>query len=268
MPFSIYKLLIAAFVIALISTFIGFKKTVWFISLGYTAAIVALALMLVIVFYPGFRLINWLHVIGLVLWGTRLGAFLYQRERNVSYTDATRDMTDQTQNVSFPTKMVIWVAVSALYVCMFSPVLFASLQGPNDQLIMFGGILTLYTGLLLESAADREKAEFKIKYPNSFCNTGLYRWVRSPNYLGEILFWTGNFIIGIPFYTIWWYWIMSGLGLLVLILIMIGSTKRLEVKQAKRYGSDPAFQNYIKTVPVLLPWLPVYSLKDVKAYLG
>ncbi len=267
MSFSIYQLLITSIPIALISTIIGFKKTVWFISLGYTAAVVALAFMLVIVFYPDFQLHNWLQALGLTLWGTRLGAFLYQRERSDSYNSATRETTDKSHSLSVVTKLMIWIAVSVLYVCMFSPALFAAMAKLPTSLTIIFGLLMMYAGLILEGTADREKSVFKMKHPNSFCNTGLFGWVRSPNYLGEILFWTGNFVIGIPFYTVWWHWVISGVGLVAIILIMIGSTKRLEVKQMQRYGTDPAFQKYIKTVPVLWPWLPVYSLKNVKVYL-
>ncbi len=50
-------------------------------------------------------------------------------------------------------------------------------------------------------------------------------------------------------------------------LIMMGSTRRMEFKQDERYGRDPAYQEYRQTVPVLVPWVPVYTLKNVRVYL-
>jgi hypothetical protein len=34
------------------------------------------------------------------------------------------------------------------------------------------------------------------------------------------------------------------------------------------YGADPDFQVYTKQVPVIVPLLPVYSLKNAKIHLG
>jgi hypothetical protein len=44
---------------------------------------------------------------------------------------------------------------------------------------------------------------------------------------------------------------------------MIGSTKRLERIQIARYGERPDFQAYIRRVPVLVPYVPVYSLLNL-----
>ena len=66
---------------------------------------------------------------------------------------------------------------------------------------------------------------------------------------------------------VWWQVLVALFGWVCIVLIMMGSTKRLEKTQKARYGEDPDFQEYIKTVPVLFPWLPIYSLEKVKVYL-
>jgi steroid 5-alpha reductase family enzyme len=96
---------------------------------------------------------------------------------------------------------------------------------------------------------------------------GLYQWVRCPNYLGEIIFWLGNWVAAFGAYTSWLRWGVSLIGLTCIILIMMGSTKRLEQKQKNRYGSLPEFQEYIESVPVLFPFVPVYSLERIRVYL-
>ena len=48
---------------------------------------------------------------------------------------------------------------------------------------------------------------------------------------------------------------------------MMGSTKRLEKQQDGRYGQQPAYQEYVRSVPVLFPFVPIYSLKNVRVYL-
>ena len=62
-------------------------------------------------------------------------------------------------------------------------------------------------------------------------------------------------------------WIASAVGLVCIVLIMVGSTKRLENTQDERYGGQPKYQDYIGTVPVLFPFIPVYSLKKVRVFL-
>ena len=64
-----------------------------------------------------------------------------------------------------------------------------------------------------------------------------------------------------------WQWAVPFLGLVAIVLIMIGSTKRLEKKQQDRYGNRPDFQEYVRTVPILFPWVPIYSLRNVRVYL-
>ncbi len=122
-------------------------------------------------------------------------------------------------------------------------------------------------GLVLEAMADLQKSKFKRKNPDLFCNTGLYKIVRCPNYLGEILIWVGSFTAGIAAFTNPLFAIMAGIGLVCIVLIMMGSTKRLEQRQDERYGHLDKYQDFVNKVPVLFPFLPIYSLKNVKVYL-
>ena len=83
-----------------------------------------------------------------------------------------------------------------------------------------------------------------------------------------MVFWIGAWIAGISAYTLPLHWAMSLSGVIAIVLIMLGSARRLEMKQDERYGSNPEYQAYCGTVPVLFPFLPVYSLKNLKVYLG
>ena len=79
--------------------------------------------------------------------------------------------------------------------------------------------------------------------------------------------WLGSFLAGLPALGHPVQWAAALTGLVCIELIMMGSTKRLEGKQDERYGEDPDFQAYRRSVPVLFPFVPVYSLKNVKVYL-
>jgi len=129
------------------------------------------------------------------------------------------------------------------------------------------GVVIMALGLVLEALADWQKSDFKARRPDRFCDVGLYRFVRCPNYLGEILFWTGGFVAGISGYSGALRWIAAGVGYVCIVLIMIGSTKRLEATQDARYGTDASYRAYVQSVPVLCPFVPIYSLKNVRVYL-
>ena len=197
--------------------------------------------------------------------------YLFKREKKESYKEGIKSVTNKSQALPLAVKGSIWVSVSLLYVCMFAPALLAVTmkEAPTYHVyLVITGIILLYVGIIIESIADEQKSNYKLHNPKKICNTGLYAWVRYPNYFGEMLVWVGNFMIGIFFYQTWWHWTIALFGLICIILIMIGSAKRLELKQNESYFSDPSYQHFIASVPVLFPWIPMYSLKGWKIKMG
>jgi steroid 5-alpha reductase family enzyme len=257
---------------ALVISSIGFYRVVYFISIGYAFSIVTMA-----IFIPFRHLenITWalaLQDLFLALWGLRLGIYLVKREYRASYRKEISDIHQRSAGMSWVTKILIWVSVSILYVLMFSPSLFGLITFSLYSswifyLVQIAGLFLMGSGLVLEALSDKQKSEFKAQFPKHYCNVGLYRWVRCPNYLGEITFWVGNWVMGVMYYNTPMKWIASAVGIVSIVLIMMGSTKRLEKTQGGRYGSQPKYQDYIRTVPVLFPFIPVYSLKKIRVFL-
>ena len=118
-------------------------------------------------------------------------------------------------------------------------------------------------GVSLETAADIQKNNAKKINPRRFVDTGLYRIVRCPNYLGEMIFWTGVLISGIGAVS-GWQWLVVVIGYIGIIFVMFSGARRLEIRQNKNYGADPEYQKYVKTVPILLPFIPLYSVEKHK----
>ncbi len=204
------------------------------------------------------------------VYGLRLGGYLVSRERQPSYRREKADVQQRGAGLGAAKKVAIWLAVSFLYVAMFSPGLYAAAalrEGQVAWLPRLLGVTLLYGGLLLETLADRQKAAFKATNPTRFCDVGLYRVVRCPNYFGEIVVWVGSWVAGVAAFGHLGQWILSLLGLVCIVLIMMGSTRRLERSQDARYGQDADYQDYVRSVPVLFPFVPVYSLKNVRVYL-
>ena len=88
--------------------------------------------------------------------------------------------------------------------------------------------------------------------------------VRCPNYFGEIVFWTGVFVAGIPVYRGAGQWITAALAYLCLVYIMINGAQRLDRRQEKRYGDDPDYRAYADHTPILFPLVPIYHIGKYK----
>lgn len=267
----ISPLILALIVLSLVIASVGFRKTVWFISVGYAFAITGMVIVTVLVYRNQLTLIAGLQNIALLLWSLRLGIYLVRREATAKMPTSVNDQVARAQSLPLMVKCFIWVSVSVLYVAMFSPSLFM-LTAPAQPtglsaVIAWLGVIVLYGGLVIESVADQQKSAFKLQSPGKFCNVGLYRLVRCPNYLGEIMVWLGSWVIGLAIYNGILQWVISLIGLACITLIMMGSTKRLEKGQAQRYGHLPEYQQYITSVPVLFPFIPVYTLENVRVYI-
>ncbi|MBQ1189290.1 MAG: DUF1295 domain-containing protein, partial [Lachnospiraceae bacterium] len=100
--------------------------------------------------------------------------------------------------------------------------------------------------------------------PRRFVDTGLYRLVRCPNYLGEMIFWTGVLISGFGAISGIGQWAVVLIGYVGIIFVMFSGARRLEIRQNKNYGNDPEYQKYVKTVPILVPFIPLYSVEKYK----
>ena len=59
-------------------------------------------------------------------------------------------------------------------------------------------------------------------------------------------------------------WIISLLGYLGIVYVMFSGARRLELRQDRNYGEDPEYQKYVKSVPIMIPFVPLYSVKKYK----
>lgn len=253
------------FAVCMIVSSIGFKNYVWFISLGYGFSIAAEGLVMLLLYgqqlSPGTIVCCALFII----YGCRLGGYLAVREFGSS--SYKKNMTGEIKDgktVPFGVKIAIWVTCAALYVTQISGVFYRLHNGSGSNVWTYIGAVIMVCGIVLESAADIQKNAAKKVNPKRFVDTGLYRIVRCPNYLGEMIFWTGVLISGIGAVSGIGQWIVVLIGYIGIIFVMFSGARRLEIRQNKNYGNDPEYQKYVKTVPILLPFVPLYSVEKYK----
>ena len=254
-----------ALIVALVVSAIGFKKYVWFISIGYGYSIAAIGVMLLCRFGATADAGLIAACVLFILYGCRLGGFLTYRElKSSSYNKKMHTEIKDGKGMPIVAKCGIWVSAALLYACETAPVIFRleNAKGTNGWVI--AGVIIMAAGLALETAADFQKSAAKKVNPKRFVDTGLYKIVRCPNYLGEMTFWTGVLLTGIGSNTGAGQWIAALLGYLGIIYVMFGGARRLEMRQNRTYGSDPEYQAYVKKTPIMIPFIPLYSVEKYK----
>lgn len=247
----------------------GFKKFVWFLSIGYGFAIVGAGItILILTLANGWAgSVAWLAVIQALLfvaYGCRLSGFLLYRElKNKAYAKTLNEDAGGAKKMPIFVLIMIWIWVSILYTAQVSPVFFRYFNRSTDVAVPIIGILISICGLTIEALADLQKSAQKKENPNMVATKGLYKMVRCPNYFGEITFWCGVFIAGITTYANAGQWIMAILAFVAITYIMFNGATRLEKRQEGRYGKNPEYRKYADSTPIIIPLIPLYHLNKI-----
>ena len=253
------------FAVAMLISAIGFYKYVYFISLGYGFSISGLGVATAIMFFDRLSIGTIIACALLFVYGIRLSGYLLIRElKSASYRNKMKTEIKDGKSMPFGVKCSIWVTCTVLYVTQALPVFYRLHNGAKTDVWTIIGVSVMAFGLIFESIADWQKNEAKKKNPNRFCDKGLYKIVRCPNYLGEMIFWTGCLISGINVLSGVGQWILALIGYVGIIFVMFSGARRLELRQNRSYGNDPEDQQYVKSGPILLLFIPLYSVVKYK----
>ena len=202
-----------------------------------------------------------LHVGGAFVYGARLAAFLYYR--SVTW-DEWRERAKNAPEASakgFAKQTVVIALCSALYAMMSSPMLWHAQNANVVNAAKYGAVITAglaleWIGVVLEAVADQQKFNFKAtdRGKTRWCDVGLYKVCRHPNYLGEILFWLGLYVAGVPaMLTRPVTFVPASLGLLFILKLMTSAAKRGDKKQGEKYGDNAEFKAWVNSTCSLVP---------------
>jgi len=252
------------YIVSCICSAIGFYKFIWFLSVGYGSSVAALGVALLIIFHSKLTVVSIILCILCIIYGIRLASFLFVREKNSGYINNVKNeyvgSEGSEKKVSFIMKLGIWLPCAFVYVCEVSAVLFRLQNEKSETIFAIIGIVISALGIITEALADQQKSNFKKKDPKGFCNVGLFRIVHCPNYLGEITFWFGLFIYGIPIYQGVLQWIAAIFGFGFITLTMISAARSIEKKHESKYGNNEVYRAYADKTPILIPLIPLYTL--------
>lgn len=180
-----------------------------------------------------------------LLWSLRLISFLLHREY-VNWPQWHDKLAEVDERANAQSRISIWVTCSLFYAMMMAPCINrmkeAVLGGKVTKWGNLGktGICLQGGGLFLEALADFQKGRFKRieGNRNRFCDKGIWNFFSHPNYLGEIIFWSGTFLGGVACNGTLSDWTISIVGLLFLLTVMKGACDSLDSKHIKNYGHD------------------------------
>jgi steroid 5-alpha reductase family enzyme len=210
------------------------------------------------------------------VWGARLASFLFYR---VVSSESQHDARlDSTSVRDFWAVSFLWGAI-----CALPHTIGAGAARPAALGVLGVGAAALAVGgIAVESLADWQKHRFKADPANAgkFCSVGLYSFVQQPNYLGDLMLWSGVLLLNVPSTLVGLAGGSGGaklaalgrLGLATLspvfmLALFYGQmhgtiTNSAELRYA-RYGADPEFREYAQTTPFILPFIAPPPLKDV-----
>ena len=261
-----YLLILLA--VSMLVSGLGWIYFIYFFSIGYGFGVSALAVTIAILFKDVMTLPTALLCAVMFIFGCRLGLYLLTREKRSPEYKKILYGPDAAKKKPLSVVIMVWIFCALLYVGQVSPVAFflanKASGAPVNEVWTWIGAVLMAVGVILESVADAQKKAAKKVNKNRFVDTGVYRLVRCPNYLGELVIWTGSFIVCFGACCAVWQWIIAAIGYIGIVYVMFSGARRLEIRQNGAYGSDPEYQAYIKKTPILLPFVPIYSVEKHK----
>lgn len=201
------------------------------------------------------------HLAGGAAYGARLAVFLFVRSVTWAEWRERAKKAPEAKATGFFKQTVVIALCSALYAMMTSPMLWHA-QNANAMnaakygVVVVAGLVTQWIGVILEAAADQQKYNFKAteRGKTRWCDEGLYKWCRHPNYLGELLFWIGTYVAGAPaMLTRPVTFVPATLGLAFIVKLMLMAAKRGDAKQSEKYSDNVEYKAWYDATCSLVP---------------
>ena len=212
-----------------------------FISVGVTS----------IILIPDFDANQILIFFLLIFWSLRLGPFLFIRRLSAGPDERLSEYFKSPLSLYFLWMMnSLWVFFTSLSMI----IIFSSNQNNEFALIQWLGLLIWVSGFLIEVVSDTQKSKFNKKNKGVFIDVGLWKYIRHPNYLGEIIIWLGIFVISISYINSIFtaLSILSPIFVFILLRFLTG-VPQLEQRGQEKWGKQEKYLKYKEKTGILLP---------------
>ena len=190
-----------------------------------------------------------------VIWALRLSSFLYLRIHRTG-KDGRFDRL-KTSPIRFLVPWTIqglWVFLTMIVVIVINS---QADSAPELGIWDAIGLLIWLLGFSIEVIADNQKSAFNANSENQgkWIDSGLWSYSRHPNYLGEIMLWTGIACFGISCFSGMERLAWISPIFIYLLLTKISGVPILDRRGLEKWGDQPEYHKYREETPTLLPRL-------------
>jgi steroid 5-alpha reductase family enzyme len=190
-----------------------------------------------------------------IIWAIRLSSFLFLRIHHTGKDGRFDDLKTSPVRFLIPWSLQgLWIFVTMNVVIVIN-----SQSGTSPELTAWDamGVVLWTAGFCVEVVADRQKSAFNAKPENEgrWIDEGLWSISRHPNYLGEILLWSGIALFGVPCFSglEWAAWVSP--VFVYLLLTKVSGVPILDRRGLEKWGEEPGYLEYRSTTPLLFPSL-------------
>ncbi len=235
--------------------FAAILKTDIFTDITYSLTFITLALTLLFT-ADAVRLWQLFAVGAVILWGIRLGSYLFVR---ILLIKVDHRFDDKRTNVikfgSFWALQAITVAVVMLPV--YGLVTSDGNNVPPAGLLVLAGILYLI-GLTIETIADAQKFAYKKTAAGKgrWMESGIWRYSRHPNYFGEMLVWWAIALPGLTVFSGFQWLFYIGPAFITILLLFVSGIPLLEKEADRKWGTNADYLKWKHSTSLIIPFLP------------
>ncbi len=209
-------------------------------------------IILVLLFVKDLSLPKLLLGAMIIIWAVRLITYLFIRIRKIQ-----KDKRFDGIRENFLKFLGFWTlqGVSVFLIMICSLLYFDSVAVFSSLSII--GLFIWLSGLLIEGIADYQKFTFNNNPKNKgkWISSGVWKYSRHPNYLGEIMCWVGIYVFS--------FTSLSQINKLIalispvfitFLLLFVSGIPILEKKADEKWGKDKKYLQYKKKTSVLIPY--------------
>ena len=194
-------------------------------------------------------LLRCMLLVAVFVWGIRLTANWAYTFHGLMHQDWRYTMLREKTGVFYPLINFIGIHMVPsliVYACTL-PAVYAFLNEGEAGVLSAFFILLSLCAVLLQGVSDIEMHRFRKRRTALFIRTGLWKYSRHPNYLGEILMWWGVALSVVSVFPEAFYLALG--ALLNTLLFLFVSIPMADGRQSKKEG----FEEYKKQTRMLLP---------------
>ena len=189
-------------------------------------------------------------VLCVAVWAVRLGLFLFNRIVNDGEDKRFRNIKP-----NFTRFFMTWT-LQGTWVSMCLLCVLTALSSPNGIIhsyLFYVGLFVFNIGFLIEIVADNQKTIFRNdkKNKDKFITTGLWKYSRHPNYLGEIILWFGISVMSFSSLENLQFLTLISPIFVYFLLVYVSGVRMLEDSGKKKWGHLDSYKKYINNTPTI-----------------